>query len=203
MYWENWTYLRTQIHQPEGHLVDATFSTHTHPVRSAVFDDPNLVSSAGLVPMLALARSAGLTKLADQHLSVPTKSLGKRRGRSVRGPASPLAAAAQPRPDGSCEFAITSAAERVTPVGGAFALVIPGRARERLSARLFLLPWTRDPHARNTLDLTILKNARRRSTIRRRPGPVLVFSRSAVSSTVINFSLICLRRAAGLVPDLG
>src|SRR5450759_3042097 len=46
--------------------------SHTHPVRSAVFDDPNLVSSAGLVPMLVLARSAGLTKLADDHLSVPT-----------------------------------------------------------------------------------------------------------------------------------
>jgi hypothetical protein len=37
-----------------------------------VFDDPNLVSSAGLVPMVALARSAGLVQLADQHLSVPT-----------------------------------------------------------------------------------------------------------------------------------
>jgi hypothetical protein len=46
--------------------------SHTHPVRSAVFDDPNLVSSAGLVPVLALARSAGLARLADQHLSVPT-----------------------------------------------------------------------------------------------------------------------------------
>jgi Transposase DDE domain group 1 len=46
--------------------------SHTHPVRSAVFDDPNLVSSAGLVPMLVLARSAGLQRLADQHLSVPT-----------------------------------------------------------------------------------------------------------------------------------
>ena len=46
--------------------------SHTRPVRSAVFDDPNLVSSAGLVPMLVLARSAGLAKLADQHLSVPT-----------------------------------------------------------------------------------------------------------------------------------
>src|SRR5450756_1642839 len=46
--------------------------SHTHPVRSAVFDDPSLVSSAGLVPMLVLARSAGLAKLADQHLSVPT-----------------------------------------------------------------------------------------------------------------------------------
>jgi len=46
--------------------------SHTHAVSSAVFDDPNLVSSAGLVPVLALARSAGLGRLADQHLSVPT-----------------------------------------------------------------------------------------------------------------------------------
>jgi hypothetical protein len=37
-----------------------------------VFDDPNLVSCAGLVPMVALARSAGLHRLADEHLSVPT-----------------------------------------------------------------------------------------------------------------------------------
>jgi hypothetical protein len=37
-----------------------------------VFDDPNLVSSAGLVPMLALADRAGLRELADAHLSVPT-----------------------------------------------------------------------------------------------------------------------------------
>lgn len=39
---------------------------------SAVFDDPNLVSSAGLVPVLALADAAGLQALADEHLSVPT-----------------------------------------------------------------------------------------------------------------------------------
>jgi hypothetical protein len=37
-----------------------------------VFDDPNLVSSAGLVPVLALAERAGLGELADAHLSVPT-----------------------------------------------------------------------------------------------------------------------------------
>ena len=36
------------------------------------FDDPNLVSSAGLVPVLALADRAGLRHLADEHLSVPT-----------------------------------------------------------------------------------------------------------------------------------
>jgi hypothetical protein len=37
-----------------------------------VFDDPNLVSSAGLVPMVALAESAGLHTLAQAHLTVPT-----------------------------------------------------------------------------------------------------------------------------------
>jgi len=37
-----------------------------------VFDDPNLVSSAGLVPALALADRAGLRELADAHLTVPT-----------------------------------------------------------------------------------------------------------------------------------
>ena len=46
--------------------------SHTRPVASAVFDDPNLVSSAGLVPVVALARSAGLHGLADEQLSVPT-----------------------------------------------------------------------------------------------------------------------------------
>jgi len=45
---------------------------HTPRATSAVFDDPSLVSSAGLVPVLALARSAGLGELADQHLSVPS-----------------------------------------------------------------------------------------------------------------------------------
>jgi hypothetical protein len=45
---------------------------HTSAATSAVFDDPNLVSSVGLVPVLALARSAGLGELAQQHLSVPS-----------------------------------------------------------------------------------------------------------------------------------
>jgi len=36
-----------------------------------VFDDPNLVSCAGLVPVLALADAAGLGALAGAHLSVP------------------------------------------------------------------------------------------------------------------------------------
>src|SRR3954453_17591278 len=46
--------------------------SHTRPVVSATFDEPNLVSAAGLVPLMAVARKAGLGELADQHLSVPT-----------------------------------------------------------------------------------------------------------------------------------
>ena len=45
---------------------------HTPPVASAVFDEPNLVSVAGLVPLMALARRAGLAELAESWLSVPT-----------------------------------------------------------------------------------------------------------------------------------
>ena len=46
--------------------------SHTLRATSAVFDDPNLVSAGGLVPVLALADSAGLRELADQHLTVPS-----------------------------------------------------------------------------------------------------------------------------------
>lgn len=46
--------------------------SHTRPVVSATFDEPNLVSAAGLVPMLGLAAKAGLHGLADTWLSVPT-----------------------------------------------------------------------------------------------------------------------------------
>jgi hypothetical protein len=41
-------------------------------VAAARFDDPNLVSCAGLVPVAALAQQCGLAGLADEHLSVPT-----------------------------------------------------------------------------------------------------------------------------------
>src|SRR4051812_35510945 len=46
--------------------------SHTRPVASAVFDEPNLVSSAGLVPVMALARKARLRELADERVTVPT-----------------------------------------------------------------------------------------------------------------------------------
>src|SRR3954447_26059626 len=46
--------------------------SHTLGRTSVAFDDPNLVSAGGLVPVLALAEAAGLRELADEHLSVPT-----------------------------------------------------------------------------------------------------------------------------------
>lgn len=46
--------------------------SHTVGRTSVAFDDPNLVSASGLVPVLALAESAGLRDLADERLSVPT-----------------------------------------------------------------------------------------------------------------------------------
>ena len=47
-------------------------SSHTAAAVSAVFDDPNLVSAAGLAPVMRLAETAGLRQLADRWLSVPT-----------------------------------------------------------------------------------------------------------------------------------
>jgi len=46
--------------------------SHTVTASSAVFDEPNLVLAAGLVPVLGLAEAAGLQRLAQRHLSVPT-----------------------------------------------------------------------------------------------------------------------------------
>src|SRR3954470_10732928 len=46
--------------------------SHTRPVVSATFDEPNLVAAAGPVPLMALARTAGLSKLADERGRGPT-----------------------------------------------------------------------------------------------------------------------------------
>jgi hypothetical protein len=46
--------------------------SHTRPVGAVVFDDPNLVSAAGLVPLVTLAQRAGLTTVAQDRLTVPT-----------------------------------------------------------------------------------------------------------------------------------
>src|SRR5665811_443000 len=56
--------------------------SHTRPVASAIFDDPNLVSCAGLVPIVALTQQCGLGALADEHLRLPTDK-GANAGRKI------------------------------------------------------------------------------------------------------------------------
>ena len=46
--------------------------SHSHAAVAVSFDEPNLVSAAGLVPVMRLAEAVGLQALADAHLSVPT-----------------------------------------------------------------------------------------------------------------------------------
>lgn len=46
--------------------------SHAARAAAAQFDDPNLVSAVGLLPVMRLAERAGLRRLADQWLSVPT-----------------------------------------------------------------------------------------------------------------------------------
>ncbi len=46
--------------------------SHSRRVVSAVFDEPNLVSAAGLVPIMKLASQVGLRSVADRFLTVPT-----------------------------------------------------------------------------------------------------------------------------------
>lgn len=45
-------------------------SSHTFRTDSALFDETNLVSSAGLIPVLELAEHAGLSELIDTHLDI-------------------------------------------------------------------------------------------------------------------------------------
>jgi hypothetical protein len=44
--------------------------SHSFPAISARFDDPNLVSCAGLAPTMALAQRAGLTDLVSSTLTL-------------------------------------------------------------------------------------------------------------------------------------
>ena len=47
-------------------------SSHTFTVGSAVFDEQNLVSAAGLVPVLELAEQTGLSELIGEHVDLPS-----------------------------------------------------------------------------------------------------------------------------------
>ena len=51
----------------------------------AVFDDPNLIGSAGLVPVMRLAERAGLHELLQERLSVPSANAGAKAACVVAG----------------------------------------------------------------------------------------------------------------------
>lgn len=52
---------------------------------SAVFDDPNLIGSAGLVPVMRLAQRAGLHDLLGRHLSVRSPNAGVKAAGVIAG----------------------------------------------------------------------------------------------------------------------
>src|SRR4051794_41937627 len=68
--------------------------SHTGPVGAASFDEPNLVSASGLVPVMRLAADAGLDALAGDLLSVPTD-----KGANAGGEGSALVAGVVARAD--------------------------------------------------------------------------------------------------------
>jgi len=72
---------------------------HTAAKTHARFDDPNLVSLAGLIPALRLAQDIGLEDLARQHVRVAAKvgANGVPRQRRL-GPTRGHRARADPRP---------------------------------------------------------------------------------------------------------
>ena len=62
-------------------------SSHTFSVESVVFDEPNLVSAAGLVPIMELAEQTGLSRLIGEHVELPSARV--RSGGSTRPGSSP------------------------------------------------------------------------------------------------------------------
>ena len=74
---QNWSSSGFSSIEHKGHLVGEPFHTLTR--TSVAFDDPNLVSSAGLVPVMALADAAGLPDLSHERLTVATGQGRERR----------------------------------------------------------------------------------------------------------------------------
>lgn len=66
---------------------------HTRAAVSARFDDPNLVSCAGLVPLLRLAEDVGLARLADERVRLGTP-VGANAGAKVASIVAGMAAGA-------------------------------------------------------------------------------------------------------------
>jgi hypothetical protein len=68
LYWED--VLAEGTSQPVRGDTREMQSSHAATTVDIVFDDPNLIADAGLVPVLALAEQIGLPDLVDQHLVI-------------------------------------------------------------------------------------------------------------------------------------
>jgi hypothetical protein len=58
------------FHVPSGEDTSQVGLLHSLAKIHATFDDPNLVSRAGLVPVMALAQRAGLAALTGEHVRI-------------------------------------------------------------------------------------------------------------------------------------
>ena len=89
--------------------------SHIRPIAAAKFDDPNLVSCAGLVPTVALAQQCELATLADEHLTVPTDK-GANPGAKVASLVAGMVAGADSIDDMACCGTAAMANDRsITP----------------------------------------------------------------------------------------
>ena len=66
--------------------------SHTWSAVSSAFDDPNLVSTVGLVPVMGLAAITGLDALVDEHLTDPGGSAMAKNEAMMAGPGKPHSA---------------------------------------------------------------------------------------------------------------
>lgn len=66
--------------------------SHTRAVAAVSVDEPDLVSAAGLVPVLRLASEAGVDELAGCRLTVPTDTVATDEGANAGGKVTVLVA---------------------------------------------------------------------------------------------------------------
>ena len=74
--------------------------SHTPAALSISFDDPNLVSAAGLVPAMRLADTAGLSTLAQHRMSIAGDK-GANAGAKISSLVAGMVAGADPVCDGA------------------------------------------------------------------------------------------------------
>ena len=68
----NWDNTSADVYLSSVGKTLSMHSSYTFTAGSAVFDEQNLVSAAGLVPVLELAEQTGLSRLIGEHVELPS-----------------------------------------------------------------------------------------------------------------------------------